>query len=278
MIRNQWIILSLLVIFSIHISPVYSQSTLPNSLGKWYKPENKRQVWLHTMFAMRRELQAVQEYSDQGDLEGVKKWADKLIKHYRSVPEMVPEWWDEVELETADDLEMAVAEGYLPRIESQTRKLARSCKGCHREYRVLAALRYRTAVFSTLQITDAGEEVRFIEFKEELSRTLNRINISVEDGLWAKASTALDQFELKLESYGASCTSCHEDAQPRERILGDLTSAGLDKLRKAIVNQDPKDAGRSLGGVAVDVCARCHGVHRTLSEIRQQLFGSDFIH
>ena len=36
---------------------------LPESLAEWYKPKNERQVWLHTMFAMRRELQAIAEYA-----------------------------------------------------------------------------------------------------------------------------------------------------------------------------------------------------------------------
>ena len=35
----------------------------PTSLAQWYKPANKRQVWLHNMFKLRRELQAVVEYA-----------------------------------------------------------------------------------------------------------------------------------------------------------------------------------------------------------------------
>ena len=39
----------------------------PESLKQWYKPDNKRQVWLHTMFRLRREMQAINEYADQKD-------------------------------------------------------------------------------------------------------------------------------------------------------------------------------------------------------------------
>ena len=46
---------------------------LPESLARWYKPENKRQVWLHTMFAMRRELQAVREPSGDQDSIALRK-------------------------------------------------------------------------------------------------------------------------------------------------------------------------------------------------------------
>ena len=43
--------------------------TPPIELAKWYKPENKRQVWLHTMFKLRREMQAVEFYAQQQDAE-----------------------------------------------------------------------------------------------------------------------------------------------------------------------------------------------------------------
>ena len=44
-----------------------SIDTPPASLEKWYKPANKRQVWLHTMFRLRREMQAISEYAEQND-------------------------------------------------------------------------------------------------------------------------------------------------------------------------------------------------------------------
>jgi len=34
----------------------------PASLAQWYKPQNKRNVWQHNMFKLRREIQAVKEY------------------------------------------------------------------------------------------------------------------------------------------------------------------------------------------------------------------------
>ncbi len=41
--------------------------TPPAELAQWYKPENKRQVWLHNMFKLRREMQAVQFYATEKD-------------------------------------------------------------------------------------------------------------------------------------------------------------------------------------------------------------------
>ena len=50
-----------------------SLATPPASLEKWYKPANKRQVWLHTMFRLRREMQAIREYAKQNNRPGMKK-------------------------------------------------------------------------------------------------------------------------------------------------------------------------------------------------------------
>ena len=46
----------------------------PASLAQWYKPENERQVWLHNMFKLRREMQAIRLYSDNKDAKHQDKW------------------------------------------------------------------------------------------------------------------------------------------------------------------------------------------------------------
>ncbi|RTZ78471.1 MAG: hypothetical protein DSZ01_05335, partial [Gammaproteobacteria bacterium] len=50
----------------------------PESLGQWYRPVAKRDVWLHTMFALRREMQAVAEYSALGDSRRLGQWLERL--------------------------------------------------------------------------------------------------------------------------------------------------------------------------------------------------------
>ncbi len=272
---SPWLILIVAAIFFPNLSALESNNLIPESLGKWYKPENKRQVWLHTMFAMRRELQAVEEYSEQGNSAAVKRWASKLVKNYRSLTEMVPEWIDQVESDTADDFERAVKRQNMAEIQTLARKLGRSCKGCHIDFQLLARLRYRTAEFQHLEIEDEGENRKFRDFKKELIRTVNRIKISATDGYWETALQAVNTLNSKLQNYGKSCITCHKGNEPRERILGQATSKGLENLENAVISKDLKLTGRSLGSTAVDVCARCHGVHRSLSEIRGELFTAD---
>jgi cytochrome c556 len=245
---------------------------LPDSLANWYKPSNKRQVWLHTMFAMRRELQAVQEYGEQADAAHLAKWAERLAKHYRRIPEMVPEWADEVSLEHADALLKAAESGDFAAAQAAAMRLGRTCRSCHREYRALAAARLRTADFKPIRVSVDDEELAYGDFMERLSRSVNRIKIAAEDQRWQTAATAQSQLREQLGQLGETCVECHRDPQARERILGQAMLAGLDKLSQGIKAQDPKALGHQLGTSAVEVCARCHGVHRTLADLRDYLF------
>ncbi|MEW8103347.1 MAG: cytochrome c [Candidatus Thiodiazotropha endolucinida] len=246
---------------------------LPDSLSQWYKPENKRQAWLHTMFALRRELQAIDEYAAEQNLMLTKKWSDKFVQHFRKLPEMVPEWRDEVELDEAARLETAARSGDFKTVTSAVSRLQRNCRNCHREYRALAALRYRSPDFSHIEIADEQGILKgYGTHMDALSRTVNRIKIASEDKQWARAAKASQQLRGQLYRLGESCESCHKDELPRLRILGDASSRTLDELDEALTRQQPKLTGKKLGEAAVIICARCHGVHRTLSDTRSFLF------
>ncbi len=273
-----WLPPILIIAFLGYVTPSLSDegpvlSNLPASLGQWYKPLNKRQVWLHTMFALRRELQAIEAYAAEGERELLLKWSRKFAKHLRSIPEMVPEWHDAIEWDELEQLELAVAEGTLAEVRQHTDRIRRDCRSCHREYRVLAALRYRSPDFSGLTVEDSdGRSVEFSSHMDTLSLTLNRIKIASEDTRWNAAIKAAARLRTELQQLAATCPVCHSDAAPSERILGKDSFTVLNELENAIEQREPKQTGRRLGQAAVDICARCHATHRTLSEMKQLLF------
>jgi cytochrome c553 len=53
--------------------------------------------------------------------------------------------------------------------------------------------------------------------------------------------------------------------------LGADTGKILNALAGSIQADDIKAAGRNLGTAAVVICARCHGVHRTLYDLKKAL-------
>lgn len=248
--------------------PSEARWEIPDSLAAWYKPQNKRQVWLHTMFALRRELQAVEEYAASGDRVRTAAWAGRFAEHYFKIKEMVPEWADELDLDALADLQGAAASGDLEGVAAVRRPLVRTCKRCHQEFRALVAARFRAPDFSALTVSDKeGRERGFAEHMDLLSRSVNRINIASEDARWEAAGEALTVLRAELALLGETCSSCHSDDPPRERILGAISQAGLDQVARGIEDEDPKQVGGALGHAAVDVCARCHGVHRLLSDL-----------
>ena len=265
-----WLLLGCLLLSGI---PHAADVVLPESLGGWYKPQNERQVWLHTMFSLRRELQAVREYATQSDRNRVLKWAGKMAGHYPRLPEMVPEWRDEVDTGLVDDLLASAEAGDHAAVTRAADRLERDCRSCHRQYQALAALRFRWPRFDTLQVADGdGGQRPYDEHMELLSGTLNRIRIAADDDGWDVAHSALAALRDQLHALGEGCNGCHDDPSPRERVLGSETSATLDRLQQALADSDKRSAGRWLGSAAVQTCARCHGIHRILSEVRQRLF------
>jgi cytochrome c556 len=243
----------------------------PASMEQWYKPANKRQVWLHNMFSMRRELQALKEYAAAKDQKLTQKWTGRLVKHYRKIGEMVPEWKDDLELAWVDQLEAAAAAGDFAQVKQAAKKLGRSCSTCHREYRALAVALYRVPDYSKLVVKrgDPAMEVGFRDAMNELVTYINRIKIAAEDGRKEFALKATTDLRDGLHDMGKSCATCHRAPEPRERILGKQTGELLDGLAQAIRDEDKKATGKNLGTVAVIACAWCHGVHRTAYDIKR---------
>lgn len=242
----------------------------PDSLGKWYKPANERDVWLHTMFRLRREMQAVTEYAALEETALLKKWLLKLKKDYLSIGEMVPEWKDELEDGVLEKLFAAAGSGDLERLQMAQRKLAKSCQSCHQDYKLTAALRFRAPDFDAVRVEseETMEEEKYSRVMPRLSLLVNRIKIASDDKRTDTAVTALDDLQQRLTDLGGSCAACHKQEQQRERILGKASQDALGKVREGLTAGDTKKVGRYVGEFAVGVCADCHAIHRMQSDMR----------
>ncbi len=261
------------ILLALAVAPsMASDDPLPESLAQWYKPQSERQVWLHTMFSLRREMQAVEEYVDAGEYELATKWANKLSEHYLSIGKMVPEWREDLDLEALEMLAQGLSNKNPSIIAGATRDLGRNCGSCHKLYRAVAAARFRAPDFKPVKVADGqGGERDYPKTMESLSTTLNRIAIAGADERWSHAGEHLDQLGKELQHLEGSCEACHQDSAPAERIFGEPVQREIDALAQAIQDQNSKTFGRQLGGVAVQVCARCHGVHRTLYDLTEKL-------
>ncbi len=239
----------------------------PDSIAQWYKPQNKRQVWLHTMFSLRREMQAVGEYAAIKNKPGVDKWSERLVAHYRKIGEMVPEWADELEVEWVEKLESAAATADFDGVNRALYKLGQNCQGCHREFQAITTLLYRSPDFSGLKV---GERT-YVEHMQLLTRLINRIKIAHEDGLDEVALESVSALRQELAKLDEGCAGCHRDPRATEYYMGEKTALALDALEHDFTDGDRKRVGRDLGTLAVINCAQCHGVHRTLHDVRKIL-------
>lgn len=248
----------------------------PESIKDWYKPHNKRQVWLHTMFRLRREILAIEDYSQSGNVETqyaelLDKWFAGLEKDYLSIETMVPEWQTFLDKEPLEKLKAAIANRSYSQIPTHIDQLKQSCQNCHNDYQAITRLIYRSADFARIKVhnPETGRSIAYDKAMENLSNTVNRIKIAMHDLRYPQAISHLEPLQAGLKHLADGCQDCHK--QPKEQVDYIINSSQpiLDALKVALQNKDNKQARISLGTFAVKTCARCHSVHRTTAELKE---------
>lgn len=271
-------LLFLHLIIAACMMPTYADSSVsldtpPASLEKWYKPANKRQVWLHTMFRLRREMQAISEYAKQNDPTSMGKWISRLEKDYNKIADMVPEWEKEIKPRLLPDLKMFAEKRDNYRVGKTLKMIKRTCDDCHSNYQPLVIAIYRSPHYDDIKVKDLnGTQQSFEDNMEELSESVNRILIALDDGHKSIALQASKNLANQLQNLGESCSTCHKkDEYPRERILGKATQNNFETLQTNINEWRVKDSQKLMGEIAVTVCARCHNTHRIIYDLRNAL-------
>ena len=256
-----------------YAEPMVSLKKPPASLEEWYKPANKRQVWLHTMFRLRREMQAIAEYAEQNDQKAMEKWIKRLDKDYNKIADMVPEWEKEIKPKLLPELKMFAEKGDMYRLGKTLKMIKRTCDDCHTYYQPLVTATYRSPHYDDIKLKDSsGKTQSFTDNMEALSASVNRILIALDDGHKSVALQSGKTLAEQLQNLGDSCSSCHKDDEyPRERILGKATRQRFEKLQVNISEGRVKDSQKLMGEIAVTVCARCHNTHRIVYDLRNAL-------
>ena len=236
-------------------------------MAQWYKPENKRQVWLHNMFKLRREMQAVRFYANNKEDDFLQKWAGQLSTHYLEIGEMVPEWKKKLDINLLAELQGYVEKGSYQDVTHALDNLSKSCDSCHADYRAITATMYRAANFSS--IDTPGRSTSLKEHMKELTRQVNQIKIASEDGRQEVALSSLSELKKGMNTLGETCSICHK--KDEREYPGDAINNTIARLEESLVTGTLKDQGRELGTLAVTACARCHGTHRLAYDARNQL-------
>lgn len=257
--------------------PTVTLKQPPVSLAQWYKPENKRQVWLHTMFKLRREMQAISEYAAQNDTQAMEKWIQRLDRDYNKIADMVPEWEKLVKPRLISELEMFAEKGDMYRLGKTLKMIKRTCDDCHTYYQPLVTATYRSPYYADIKLKGSdGKTQSFEENMEDLSASVNRILIALADDQNATALRSGEELTQQLQNLGETCNRCHKnDDYPHERILGQATQQRLKELQKNIGQGRVVDSQKLMGEIAVTVCARCHNTHRIVSDLRNALLPED---
>lgn len=252
------------VVVYIHKDKVSLRKTPPATLAQWYKPENKRQEWLHNMFKLRREMQAVKLYSTGNEAELLDKWAALLSKHYLEISEMVPEWNKKLNVEALTRLQVSVKARDQQGVSLALDDLNKTCDSCHLDYRSTVATMYRAPDFSSVKLS---QPVEYKKHMKVLIRQVNQIKIASEDGKRDVALSSLSELKHNIKLQGETCVQCHKKdsmVYPDVKMIKTITN-----LEQSLATGTRKEQGRALGTLAVQACARCHGTHRIAYDNRK---------
>ena len=251
-------------IFYIHKDRVILIKNPPASLAQWFKPENNRQAWLHNMFKLRREMQAVRFYSDNDDAKHLEKWVTLLSEHYLKIGEMVPEWKKKLDMEAITNLQKSARSNRYQDVSHALDDLSEGCKSCHDDYRIITATMYRAPDFSLIEISPSTS---FKVHMNELSKQVNQVKIASEDGMKDIALSSLSGLKKGINVLGETCSNCHK--KDTKVYPGDTINKTMTSLEESLRTGTLKDQGRELGTLAVLACARCHGTHRLAYDARK---------
>ncbi|RHW76594.1 hypothetical protein [Colwellia sp. RSH04] len=262
-----------IIILSVVVAVVYQHEdkvtlikTPPEELAQWYKPESKRHVWLHTMFALRREMQAMSFYAAKEDDIHLKQWNEGFKKHYLSIAEMVPPWKKLLNESSMQQLENAIIAKDYKKVSQELDTLQKGCDSCHNDYQAITALTYRAPDFSNKTLP-SGED--FTEHMNKLTQQVNQVKISSQDGFTELALSSLESLKVEMNELGKVCVDCHK--KDRRTYPDETMKATMVSLETAITSGTLKEQGRHLGTLAVLACARCHGTHRIINGAKEKV-------
>jgi cytochrome c556 len=266
LIIQSLIILVIIAGFYIHQEHVIVLKQPPESIAQWYKPQNKRQVWLHTMFRLRREILAIEIYAKTKDDKNLQKWTEKLNEDYHKIAEMVPEWQKRLDLAVITDIQKSVYEKRYNDVTHALVELDKSCQSCHTDFRAVTATIYRVPDFSDMKIDGSTS---LISHMRTMSKQVNQIKIAFVDGRQDAALSAFLDLEKAMNSLGDICENCHKKSSksyPNEKMTHTMAD-----LEQSLKTGSLEDQGKALGTVAVMVCAECHGTHRLAHDAKTLL-------
>ncbi len=241
----------------------------PESIAKWYKPMNKRQVWLHNMFKLRRSKHAVIDYAANQDKKHLLKWLKKFTANYIKIGEMVPEWKSELDLNNLNKLKDAAATDNFAGVGKYMKKLDKSCRVCHDDYRAITVLLHRSPDFKKRVINTEQGEFTYKKYMLELTHIINRIIIAMADDMPSVAQTNIEKLQTGIKNLSTDCNNCHKQPTKNDLYFSQDLRNKLQNLITLLQQNKKKKAGSILGEVAVQACAICHGTHRSLYDVKQ---------
>jgi cytochrome c556 len=184
---------------------------------------------------------------------------------------MVPEFKDEVDIKLLQKLKKSASDKDYNAVSATLRQLDKTCNSCHNDYRATTVLLYRSADFKSHKITTQTGKIAYKKYMLELTHTINRIKIAVTDDLPQNAKEQIKELKQGIVNLSKDCDTCHLQKSQSQDYLNQTIINKIGQLQIHLKEGNKKDLNKTLGYIAVNACATCHGTHRIAYDIKQQI-------
>jgi hypothetical protein len=245
----------------------------PQSLSKYYPPENKEPQWIQQMQKMSTHFGGVFVNLKEKDFQNVDIHADKLVEEYKKTSEMVPEWEDYFDIKAAEAFAEAAKTHDIAKTGKVSGRIGKTCGKCHAEQEVAVWTKFHWPSFHKIKIIDpiSEKEMRFDDYMSNISSSFKGVTINFGEGQYDRSAKALKNFTSQYMELKSTCSKCHTNDDVKIFYVGKETEGAFSRLVKELNAESPnlekfwKDI-RLLGRVG---CKQCHLTHRTYSFIQE---------
>ncbi|MBT5027444.1 MAG: hypothetical protein HOL15_09765 [Nitrospinaceae bacterium] len=254
----------------------------PKSLDKLYSERGKTSKWVEQMRQINKNFQEVFIYLDAEKREKALESAKAFGASYQKASEMVPEWKDLFDLETAKLFNASVAKNNTEKTAQLATKLEKTCTQCHQKHNISVWTRYHWPSTQTIKLFDPvnEKELSYNQYMHQLANSLESIKIYFNQENYTASWKAIDIFSKRFKGLRSACSKCHvtewtkNSTTVKDFFVGEDIVDALQEIKKSLASgvPDAKLFQKKMGYIAKQSCKTCHLVHQP-SAIIQRAWG-----
>ncbi|MBI4384499.1 MAG: cytochrome c [Nitrospinae bacterium] len=245
----------------------------PKSLDKLYPPVNKEQKWVQQMHKISGHFGGVFVDMGEQDWENAEKHAARFVESYKEAADMVPEWKDYFDHESARKFAEEVKTRDAARIGKAAGPVGKTCGKCHDDQYLSVWTRYHWPSADKIAITDPVDEkeLKYGKYMSLLSGAFKGVTVNFGEGQYDRAKKALGGFKKRFMELKSVCSKCHTGDAVKQFYVGEASAQAFDGMEAELNSPKPNPGNfwKHVGTLGYEGCKKCHLTHRAYAIVQE---------